>query len=139
MAKIATHDAIVTSVTPGRITAQMHVSSACASCEAHAKCGFADSKEKLVEVETPHWQQYHEGDSIVVEIKSGLGLLAVLIAYILPAVVLLAVFAVLTLAHLPEVWVALLTLVAVALYGVVLYLFRNRLQRKFAVGIRDKR
>ena len=59
------------------------------------------------------------------------GLLAVLLAYILPAVVILATFALLFSLHLSELWVALITLVAVALYGGILYLCRNRLQQKF--------
>lgn len=135
MEKIATHDGIVTQVTPGALKVQMHVVSACSSCEAHAHCGFAESRDKVVDIETPDWNQYQVGDAVQVVIRAGRGLLAVLIAYILPAVLLLAVFISLSLARLPEVWVALITLLAVALYGGVLYLCRNKIQRHFTMSV----
>ena len=135
MAKIATHPAIVTAVQPGSVTVQMHVVSACASCEAHGSCGFADSKDKTMNIDTPRWQQYHVGDSVTVAIHSNLGLQAVLIAYLIPALLLLATFASLTALHLSEAWVALITLLVVALYGLLLYTLRHRLQRKFTLSI----
>ena len=76
-------------------------------------------------------QTTHDGTVLTVQIYTGHGLLAVLLAYILPAVVILATFALLFSLHLSELWVALITLVAVALYGGILYLCRNRLQQKF--------
>ena len=126
-----THDGTVLTVQPGLVKVQMQVLSACASCEAHARCTFSAKKDKIVDIETQQWQQYHEGDPVTVIINSGHGLLAVLLAYILPAVVILATFALLFSLHLSELWVALITLVAVALYGGILFLCRNRLQRKF--------
>ncbi len=135
MEKLATHDGIVTQVSPGALKVQMHVVSACSSCEAHAHCGFAESRDKIVDIQTPDWQQYHVGDEVKVIIRAGRGLLAVLVAYVFPALLLLAVFIALTLAHLPEVWVAIVTLLAVALYGGVLYLCRRRLQRRFTMSV----
>ena len=138
MEKIATHDGIVTQVTPGALKVQMHVVSACSSCEAHAHCGFAESRDKVVDIETPDWKQYAVGDAVIVAIRAGRGLLAVFIAYILPAFLLLAVFVSLSMAHLPEVWVAVITLFVVALYGGVLYLCRNKLQRQFTMSVKAK-
>ena len=126
-----THDGTVLTVQPGLVKVQMQVLSACAACEAHARCTFSEKKDKIVDIETAQWQQYHEGDPVTVIINSAHGLLAVLLAYILPAVVILATFALLFSLHLSELWVALITLVAVALYGGILYLCRNRLQQKF--------
>ena len=135
MEKIAIHDGIVTEVTSGTVKVQLHVVSACASCEAHGHCGFADSKDKIMDIDTPHWQQYHVGDPVTVSINANRGLQAVLLAYILPAVLLLATFVTLTAMHLSEVWVALITLLVVVLYAAVLYLFRHRLQRKFTMTL----
>lgn len=131
METVAKHDGTVVAATPGRVQVQMQVLSACASCEAHARCTFAEKKDKLVDIDTSDWRQYNPGDPVTVIINSGHGLLAVLIAYVLPAVLILAVFGVLYALHLPELWIALATLVAVALYTLVLYLCRHRLQRRF--------
>ena len=52
---IASHDGTVTEVLTNKVKVQIHVVSACASCEAHGKCGFADSKEKIMDIDTPQW------------------------------------------------------------------------------------
>ena len=135
MAKIATHLGTVTNVVPGTVTVQLRVVSACATCEAHSRCGFADSKDKTMAIDTPQWQQYRTGDRVTVAIDSRRGLQAVLVAYLLPALLLLATLALLTALHLPEGWVALLTLLVVGLYTLLLYLCRQRLQRQFAITI----
>lgn len=138
MEKLATHNGIVTATAKGHVQVQMQVLSACASCEAHAKCGFAEKQDKTVDIDTSDWQQYHVGEAVTVVISSGLGLQAVLIAYVIPSVVLLASLAIFTLLHIPEGITALLILLIVALYALSLYLFRRRLQRKFSFQIRHK-
>ena len=136
MEKIASHPGVVTTSENGKVTVKMQVSSACSSCEAHAHCGFAEQKDKNVEVDTNDWQQYHIGDSVTVVIATGNGLLAVLIAYVLPAVLLLGTFITLYCLRLPEVWSAILTLCVVGLYGIVLCCFRGKLQKKFTFKLR---
>lgn len=136
METIATHHGHVVAIHHGQVRVQMQILSACATCEGHSKCGFAEKKDKIVDIQTSDWKRYRVGDSVTVAINSGRGLLAVLIAYVLPAVLLLAAFTFFYLLRLPELWVALLTLLVVALYGIVLYLFRNRLQKKFTFQLR---
>ncbi len=126
-----THPGIVISSQQGTVQVKMQVVSACASCEAHARCTFAEKKDKTVDITTPQWQNYNPGDPVTVIINSGRGLLAVLIAYILPAVLILATFATLYTLRLPELWVALASLAVIGLYTLVLYLSRNRLQQRF--------
>lgn len=75
------------------------------------------------------------GDPVTVTIAANRGLQAVAIAYLLPSLLLLALFATLTALHLSEGWVALITLLGIALYTGILYLCRHRLQRKFTMAI----
>jgi len=126
-----THEGIVVSSQQGLVQVQMQVVSACHTCEAHARCTFAEKKDKTVDINTPQWQSYAPGDRVTVIINSGHGLLAVLIAYILPAILILATFATLYALRLPELWVAIASLAVIGIYTAALYLFRNRLQRKF--------
>ena len=131
METVATHPGTVISSDNKQVKVKMEVISACASCEAHARCTFSEKKDKVVDIDTPDGEQYAPGDRVTVIINSGHGLLAVLIAYVLPALLILAVFALLYALHLPELWIALATLLSVGLYALALYFFRNRLQRKF--------
>lgn len=114
---------------------RMRISSACSACHAHGKCGFSESKDQTVSVPTRHWQQYQPGDRVNVVIQSANGLKAVFIAYVMPGLLLLASFIVFYLLHLGDGLTALLSLLVVALYGLFLYLIRQKLQRKFTLRL----
>ena len=133
--EIASHDGIVTAVAPNRVTVTIQSVSACASCAAHAKCGFADSKEKTMEVATNDWKDYAVGDNVTVNIDQSRGMLAVWIAYLLPALLIIAVAVTLSLLHLPEPVVVLATFATLGLYILALYLIRRRLESKFEISI----
>lgn len=135
MAQIAKHEGIVTAIENGLVKVEMHVLSACASCKAHEKCGFVDKADKVVEVETPEWQQYHVGDKVMVSVNDSLGLLAVLLAYFLPAIVIIAAVIVLSIYTMSEGLVALIVIALIAIYFVILYFMRDKLQKKFSFGI----
>ena len=140
MAMITTHQGIVTSVREGCVSVQIHVVSACATCEAHSHCGFADSKDKIMDIDTPQWEQYHEGDRVTVAVNSNRGLQAVFIAYIVPTLLFLTTFLVtLCVLHLSDGWVALITLAVIALYALVLYLRRQHLQQRFTMTLTPNR
>ncbi len=136
MEKIATHPGTVTQVEKGRVVVQMRVLSACAACEAHGRCGFADAKDKIVEVDTRDWQQYQVGDHVTVVIQSGNGMKAVFIAYVMPGLLLLGSFIAFYLLKIGDGLTALLSLLVVALYGGILYLLRDKLQKKFTFQIK---
>ncbi len=138
MNQIATHDGKVIATGDGVVKVEMHVVSACSSCKAHEKCSFVDKDDKIVEVETPDWKDYHEGDTVVVSVNEGLGLLAVLLAYFLPAVIIIG--AVVILSHFTgsELLAAMVPIVLIAIYFLLLYKLHDRLQRKFSFGIEKK-
>lgn len=135
METIATHPGIVIASTSQEVQVKMEVLSACASCQAHSHCGFAEKKDKIVNIATRDWQDYHPGDTVNVIINSGRGIQAAIIAYLIPAILLLATLITLLSLHVPETLTILFTLLVVALYGVILYLFRSRLQNKFTFRI----
>lgn len=135
MSQIASHDGTVIAVAPRLVKVEMHVVSACSSCKAHASCSFVDKADKVVEVETDEWKNYNEGDTVTVTVNESLGLLAVLLAYILPAVLLIAAVVLLSLFTRSELVAAALPIAIVAVYYLILYRFRNRLQKKFSFGL----
>lgn len=133
--EIATHEGRVTAVKEGRVTVQIRSLSACASCQAHGKCGFADAKDKTLDIPTDDWKRYTEGQTVSVRISQGRGLLAVWIAYILPALLLLGVIIGLSLAGLSEPVVIGSTFGMLALYVLALYILRHRINTKFTLQI----
>ncbi len=135
LGRVASHAGTVQAVCKGLVAVQIEAVSACATCQAHAHCGFAESKNKTVEVPTSDWQQYREGDAVTVHIDESRGMLAVWIAYVLPALLLLAVIIGFSLARMPE-WVVVLAAFAVlGLYILVLYLRRRKVESRFTLTI----
>ena len=122
--RIATHDGQVTKVKPGTVEVQIESVSACASCQAHAHCGFAESKNRTLEVPSAQWSQFHEGDTVRVNIDESRGMLAVWIAYVLPALL-----------HLPEWLVVLSAFAVLGLYIAVLYSYRKRIENMFTLTV----
>lgn len=135
LGRIASHEGIVQQVRPRRVTVRIEAVSACASCAAHGKCGFAESKDKIIEVPTVDWQQFNPGETVIVNIDENRGMLAVWIAYVLPALLLLSTIVGLSLAHLPEWTVVLSSFFVLVLYILFLYLFRHKVESHFTLTI----
>lgn len=133
--RIASHDGIVTAVNSGRVRVRIEAVSACASCAAHGRCGFAESKEKEVDVPAADWADYQPGQPVTVHIDESRGMLAVWIAYVLPALLMLAAIVGLSLARVPEWAVVLSAFAVLGLYILVLYLRRRRVERHFTLTL----
>ena len=134
--RIASHGGIVTAVKPGRVRVRIEAVSACATCAAHSRCGFAESKEKEIDVPATDWSSYHEGQAVTVHIDESRGMLAVWLAYVLPALLMLAVIIGLSLAHMPE-WVTIVSSFAVlGIYIAILYLRRRHVERHFTLTVK---
>lgn len=136
--RIATHDGVVLGSKRGMVTVQIESVSACATCQAHAHCGFAESRNKTLEIPSEQWQDYKEGDHVVVHIDESSGMLAVWIAYVLPAILLIAVIVALSLLHLPEWAVVLAAFATLGLYISALYLRRRKIETRFTLTLSTK-
>ena len=135
MSQIATHPAIVISSIQNTVTVEMHVLSACSSCKGHEKCAFVDKADKIVEVDTPDWKLFNPGDKVTVAVNESLGLLAVLLAYFLPALLIIASVVTISIFSNSELIAALIPIILIILYFILLYFLRNRLQRRFTFAI----
>lgn len=149
--RITTHDGIVTAVKPGSVTVQIKSVSACASCAAHAKCGFAESKDKELEIHLPphssnqtikqssnpttETSRFEVGDRVKVCIDTSSGMRAVWIAYLLPAILIIAVVIALSAASVPEGLVALAAFGVLALHILLLFILRRKIDRRFQITL----
>ncbi len=131
------HPGIVTAVKPGFVTVQIESTSACAACAAHSKCGFAESKTKSLDI--PIDENFNDnfkvGDRVTVTIDHTRGLLATWWAYVVPAVLLMGAVVGFTLAELPEPAVILLSLAVLAVYILILFLLRKKLDSQFTLTV----
>ena len=110
-------------------------SSACSACKAKSMCMSSESQVKQMNVIMQEPLQV--GDQVEVEVRERLAWKAVLLAYILPFIVMLAIIAVLDFAtDWSEAVVGTLSLCGIALYYIGLSVFKHRLQKQFTFTAR---
>ncbi len=138
MSKIATHKGKVVQLNGVNVSVMIESQSACAACHAKGMCTLSDKEDKIIDIKvsTDRAANLSVGDEVMVAVSQQRGMQAVLLAYILPAIV-VVVSLVAWLKVVPEPWAIVLALVVLALYYMLLYLFRNKLNSKFVMSIVD--
>ena len=136
MKEAVTHKGKVVKMTPQVTTVAILQHGACSECHAAGLCGMGDMAEKLVEVPTDPYAFYGVGDEVEVLLKASMGMKAVWLAYFIPLLVLLAVVLPLSALHVGEVVTGVCALVAVGLYYLLLYLFRDKLKDEYIFTIK---
>ena len=130
------HKGRVVSVTPEVTTVEIVSESACGACHAKGLCSLGDSKVKMVEVPTSGWSDIRPGDEVEVVLKTSMGHKAVLLAYMIPLVLLVAVLLVAVSAGVGELYAGLAAIAAVAVYYFGLWLMRGRLRNEYIFNIK---
>ena len=110
--------------------------SACAECHAKGMCGMSESKVKEISVPTDPYSVHEVGDEVQVMLKKSMGLKAVWISYVIPLFILMILILSLSSVNVHEAYVGLGAIAGVALYYLVIYLFRNRLANDFVFYIK---
>ncbi len=130
------HKGRVVSVTPEVTTVEIVSESACGACHAKGLCSLGDSKVKMVEVPTSGRSDIRPGDEVEVVLKASMGHKAVLLAYMIPLVLLVAVLLVAVSAGVGELYAGLAAIAAVAVYYFGLWLMRGRLRNEYIFNIK---
>lgn len=128
------HEGVVLSVSGQTARVKIVQASACSTCSARAMCMSSESKEKVMDAHILEPMQ--AGDRVEVMVAERLAWKGVLLAYIMPFVVMLAVIAGLEWVLQSEAVIGTIALCAVAVYYFILSFFRNRLQKQFSFTAR---
>ena len=164
--KMIKHDGIIIALNEdGTALVRIVQTSACAACKAKAMCASAESAEKEMTVvllgerapqnvsvfgdpakamrREGERQDFAVGDSVEVMVQQKMGWKAVVLAYLLPFFVMLAVVAVGSgignrIAGIGEEVIGTVALCAMAVYYIVLGLFKDKLQREFSFTAKRK-
>jgi len=136
MSKTVSHKGVVVAVDGRRLKVQIESVSACAACHAKGMCTLSDKEEKLIDIESPAAVDKKVGDVVTVVVTQQRGMQAVVLAYILPAiVVILSLVGLLNIVSEPVA--IILSLLSLAVYYILLYLFRNRISSKFVMTLAE--
>ena len=123
------HTGIVERVEGDTAVVRIAQTSACAACHAAKMCMASESREKRIEARLT--RPVAVGDEVEVVVREELGWLAVLLAYIIPFLLLVAAVAGFGRLGWSEAKAGTAALASVAVYYVMLQMFRGKLQKKF--------
>ena len=130
MDELIRHEGIVLAVQDGKALVEIVQTSACSACKARSMCMSAESQEKRIDATMT--EPLTPGDRVEVMVTEKLAWKAVLLAYILPFIVMIAVVGLLEIWIHNEAVVGSIALCAIARYYIVLSFFRDRLQKEFS-------
>jgi sigma-E factor negative regulatory protein RseC len=130
-----THEGIVLKA-PGDGTADVEIvtGSACSGCHAKSACSLGNSDVRVINVRSD--EKLSPGDKVTVVMEQSQGFRALAIGYLIPFLVLIAVFIALTVAGAGELSSALLSFASLAVYYFIVWLLRGRIEKKFEFKIK---
>ncbi len=138
MEKKINHEGVVERVSAQTVLVRIRQVSACAACQASSFCQASESKEKTVEVQTAAAASYKVGDNVVVWASPTVARRALLWAFGVPFVLLVAVLTCVLAATGNEGVAAVASLLALFPYYGVLWLLRRRMRRQLTFGIEKR-
>lgn len=130
------HSGTVIAVEDGRVDVELSVGDACGACSAKILCGMGEREGKVVNVFTSMARYYAVGEQVEVSVERYMGVKAVVYAYIVPFVLMLAVLLILFGIGADDLTAGLSCLGAVGIYYLVFYFFRHRFEKEITFKIR---
>ncbi|MBE6192354.1 MAG: hypothetical protein E7139_00265 [Rikenellaceae bacterium] len=131
-----THIATVINIFRDTVTVSVESSEACGGCASRSACSLGvQSNTRNILITTPEAQSYSVGEQVKVATRTQMGLMAVVLSYAVPALVLVVVLAVVIALGASEAVAALLSLTSVAIYYGALWLCRDFLAKKVSFTI----
>ena len=130
------HLGIVENIQGSHLSVRIVQTSACAACSAKGHCSSADSKDKIIDIIDTAASSYRVGEKVMVIGETSMGMMAVVLAFIIPFILLIfSLFLFMALME-NELYSALLSLAILIPYYFILWLNKTRLKQKFSLTIK---
>ncbi len=129
--KVIEHEGIVRDVRGTSLTVEILSKSACSGCEARSLCSSSEQKTKLVETEVDNGEAYSIGENVIVVGSESMGIVAVVLCYVVPVVLMVVMMAALGVMGQNDVVCGLAAIGVLVPYFCVIYLLKDALKRNF--------
>lgn len=138
MRDIIEHQGVVDSIEGCRVRVSILQQAACSGCKAKSMCTSSESKERIMEVfEDGADKKYTVGERVCVCGTLAMGKQAVAFAFGIPMLLTVVVMCVcLAVLHVSELMAVGAWLVLMAVYFSVLYAYRGKMSKRFALWIK---
>ena len=117
------------------VRVDIEVMEACGACASRKACAMGQGTTREIMVYTDEAVKYSVGEEVNVSARQTMGLMAVLLCYVVPLVVLVAALAVAVALGCAEGLAALISLGVTALYYLLLALMQKRISRRVVFTI----
>ncbi|HIE16107.1 MAG TPA: RseC/MucC family positive regulator of sigma(E) [Bacteroidales bacterium] len=137
MAEVVNHEGIVKNVNENFVEVSVIAKSACLSCQLKSACSVADVKEKIIKI--PGYKinkSFSIGEKVSVEMKESLGIKALLIGYVYPFFLVLAVLILVDVFTNKQGLAGLLSIGSLVPYYLILFLLKNKFKKIFTFSIK---
>lgn len=124
------HQGVIISKDDKVARVKIEQTSACASCHVKSVCGASDKSEKIIDANIMD-DTLKVGDQVTIIGQKSLGFQAILLAYILPFIVIIATLFIVNVFTTNEIIIGTCALASLIPYFIVLRLMRNKIQAKF--------
>mgnify|MGYP003289261010 FL=1 len=136
MATTIKHQGVIETIEGSHIQVRILQTSACASCSIKGHCTSVDVDEKLIDIHTSDAHTYQVGESVWVMGALSMGMKAVLLAFVLPLVILVAALFILMNVLEDELLAVAGSIVCLSVYYILLrLLFKSVWKGKFSFYI----
>lgn len=129
------HEGIIDSIEDGCVHVRILQTSACAACKVAGYCNAAEAKEKIIDVFDAGKSGLKVGDAVVVSTSGDVAARALLWAFGVPFVWLVAVLVLVLWQTGDEGMAAICSLLSLIPYYGILFLMRHRMRRQMAFVI----
>ena len=129
------HPGIIEQVVDDKVFVKILSMSACSSCHAKNMCNVAEVEEKVVEVRRDPRRTLKVGEQVTLTMRKSLGTLAVMLGYVVPFLLLMAVLILVLLITDNEGAAGLAGILILIPYYWLLYIFRDKLKSTFSFMI----
>jgi sigma-E factor negative regulatory protein RseC len=128
---LISHPGTISKIEGDRVFVRIAAESACASCHVKGSCSVADMADKIVEVRSHDTADLQVGTTVTVTMKQAMGTKAVMLAYFLPFLLVIACLVALISLTGDELISGLVSLSVLAPYYLALYFLRNKMGKSF--------
>lgn len=132
------HKGVVRFVEKGVVRVAIEVNEACGSCASRKACAMGSSEQREIVICTDKYSSYTVGEEVTVGARRTTGIMAVVLCYVVPLVVLGAAVGAASAAGLSEALVALCSLLLTALYFALLAWQHKNIARKVTFTIEKR-
>lgn len=121
------HDGVVESISKAMLHVRIVQSSACSACKVSTYCASSERKEKIINVPCLTADSYTIGQPVTVVGSTSIGLKAVLLAFAIPSVLLLATIVAGIRLGMSELMACLAAVGVLVIYYIIMYACKAQL------------